>query len=104
MSDTKITLYHAEWCGHCKHFLPTWDALTKFLDTKNISYEDFEDTRDSKIVEQANINGFPTIRINKAGQEYDYFGERSVDAIINEVIPQEGGSNSKRIYIKYTKF
>lgn len=103
MSDTKITLYHAEWCGHCKHFLPQWDALTKFFDNKNISYEDFEDGRDPDVVKKAGIEGFPTIRINKGGEEYDYIGERSVDAIIHELIPQAGGSESTRVYIKYTE-
>ena len=105
MSNTKITLYHADWCGHCKNFLPNWNALTKYFDSHNIKHEDFEDSRDHDVVESAGIQGFPTIRISKNGKEYDYHGDRSVDAIIHELAPQEGGNlnNSKRVYIKYTK-
>jgi len=105
MSNTKVTLYHADWCGHCKHFLPKWDALTSFFTTNNISYENFEDQRNPVEIENAGIKGFPTIRITKDDNEYEYTGERTVDAIINEVLPQSGGNvnNSKRVYIKYTK-
>lgn len=115
MSETKITLYHANWCGHCKNFLPQWNALTKYFDSNNISHQDFEDQINPLEIEKAGINGFPTIRISKNDKEYDYVGERSVDAIINEVTsnevtsnevtPQTGGSiiSSKRVYINYTK-
>lgn len=101
--NTKITLYHANWCGHCKNFMPQWDALTKLLDKHNISYEDFEDARDGDEINKANIVGFPTIRITKDDNHYEYNGERSVDGILNELGIQVGGSNSKRIMIKYTK-
>lgn len=101
--STKISLYHANWCGHCKNFMPQWNALTKFLDKYNISHEEFEDSKDKDAIDQANIAGFPTIKISKNNQEYDYQGERSVDAIINELGIQTGGSNSKRIMIKYTE-
>lgn len=101
--NTKITLYHANWCGHCKNFLPQWNALTKTLDKHNISYEDFEDTRDQKIISDANIIGFPTIKITKNSNEYEYNGDRTVDGILNELGIQVGGSSSKRIIIKYTK-
>ena len=104
MSKTKVTLYHANWCGHCKNFLPNWNALTKYFDSHNINYEDFEDQANSEVIQKAGIEGFPTIRINKNGEEYDYMGDRSVDAIINELGIQSGGaSNSKRVYIKYSK-
>ena len=101
--NTKVTLYHANWCGHCKNFMPQWNALTKLLDQHQISYEDFEDSRDANAVNAANIVGFPTIKITKNNQEYDYNGERSVDGLLNELGIQAGGSNSKRIMIKYTK-
>jgi len=106
MSPVKITLYHANWCGHCKNFIPQWNALTKFFDEHNISYDDFEDKRNSNEIQEAGIQGFPTIRINKNGNEYDYNGPRTADAIINELGIQLGGSNKEiqRIFIKYTKF
>ena len=101
--NTKVTLYHANWCGHCKNFMPQWNALTKTLEKNNISYEDFEDSRDSELINSANIVGFPTIRITKNDTEYEYNGDRTVDGILNELGVQIGGSNSKRIMIKYTQ-
>ena len=101
--NTKITLYHAKWCGHCKNFIPQWNALTKTLEKNNISYADFEDSRDADVINSANIIGFPTIRITKDNHEYEYNGDRTVDGILNELGIQVGGSNSKRIMIKYTQ-
>lgn len=102
--NTKITLYHANWCGHCKNFLPQWEALTKTLDKHNIGHEDFEDSRDGAVISAANIMAFPTIKITKGNDEYEYNGDRSVDGILNELGIQAGGSKSRRIKINYTKY
>ena len=99
--NTKISLYYANWCGHCKNFMPQWNALKEFLKNKNVTYEEFEDTKDTDIISSKNIQGFPTIKITKNNQEYDYYGERTIDAIINELNIQKGGSNYKKYVIKY---
>ena len=105
MSNTKITLYYADWCGHCKNFKPTWESLKKVFDKNNIEWKEYEDTKDEKVIEQAQISGFPTIIIEKYGNSYQYNGERSPDAILHELIPniQIGGSRQiKKYKINYT--
>jgi thiol-disulfide isomerase/thioredoxin len=86
------TLYHADWCGHCKTFLPEWQQFTKNLQGGMIKhnnatfhseqYEDKEITRKniSATINGQPIRGFPTIKIsiNENGKikEFDYQGKR----------------------------
>tara|TARA_Y100000589_G_scaffold327871_1_gene370667 strand:- start:297 stop:647 length:351 start_codon:yes stop_codon:yes gene_type:complete len=103
---TKVTLYHANWCGHCKNFKPTWDGLKSFFQENNIEFAEYEDTANPKEIEDAKVEGFPTIRITKDNNEYDYFGERTADAIISEVLPnlQIGGNDESLYKEKYLKY
>lgn len=85
MSYTKVILYHANWCGHCKTFMPEWENLKKKLDELKIKHEEYEaDKNKDKIPKD--IEGYPTIRLIKNSEiddDYDdYIGERTVDAII----------------------
>ena len=48
---TKITLYYADWCGHCKHFKSTWEALKPLFEKNNVDYAEFEDTKDEKVIQ-----------------------------------------------------
>ena len=106
MSDTKITLYHANWCGHCQRFMGTWESLKEKFENNNIKYEDFEDTRDEKVIEKEGISGFPTIMISKDGNIYQYEGDRTAKDILGELLNNTqngGGKNTKRYLIKYKK-
>ena len=91
---TKITLYHAEWCGHCKNFIPVWNELKTQLESHNIEHSEFEHSKDAKIIEASNIDGFPTIKINKNGDEYEYQGKRNKEDIMTELLKltQSGGT------------
>ena len=95
---TKISLYYADWCGHCNAFKPTWNSLKKLFDKNNVEYAEFEDTKNKEEVELANIMGFPTIKIEKDGEEYDYNGPRNVNDIIHEVLPNLQIGGSKKMY------
>jgi thiol-disulfide isomerase/thioredoxin len=104
MSNTKITLYYADWCGHCKSFKPTWNALKNIFDKHNITYNEYEDSKDEAIIEKANISGFPTIMIEKEGSEYQYNGDRSANSIIHEVLPNIQMGGSIKYLDKYLKY
>jgi hypothetical protein len=66
----------------------TWNKIVKTLGKKTaVSYEADQNPRE---IEKANVMGFPTIKISKNGNTYDYKGSRTYDAIIHEM-----NSNSK---------
>ena len=35
---TKVTLYYADWCGHCTKFKPTWEGIKQVFKLNNISF------------------------------------------------------------------
>jgi glutaredoxin len=104
---TKVTLYYANWCGHCKNFKLTWSSLKPYFKKYNIEFKEYEDSENRKIMEENNINSFPTIIIEKNKYKYEYNGDRTVDGLINELIPniQLGGRKKiKKYKIKYNMY
>ena len=105
---TKVTLYYANWCGHCKTFKSTWNSLKPYFQKYNIEFKDYEESENPQIMKDNNVNSFPTIIIEKNGSKYNYNGDRTVDGLINELIPniQLGGfkRNIKKYKIKYNLY
>lgn len=102
---TEITLYYANWCGHCKTFKPIWEKLTNIFEKNGIKYEAFEESENKDIIEKNGINSFPTIIIIKDGKKEEYAGQRTMEAILSYFgiqHIQEGGS--KQYYKKYKKY
>lgn len=99
-----ITLYYAEWCGHCQRFKPEWERLKKTAKDKypSITVEDYEQGKNPEVMRKAGINGYPTIKVN--GKEYN--GKRNAEEILKTALSeQKGGSRNdeyyKKKYIKY---
>ena len=64
-----IVLYHAEWCGHCKDFMPEWHKFTAVMKNKpevNCMTAEVESSN-LGLIPEAGVEGFPTIRYYKAG-------------------------------------
>ena len=33
---TSITLFHADWCGHCQQFKPVWNEIKQWCSSHGI--------------------------------------------------------------------
>jgi len=90
-NKVNVMLFHADWCGHCKEFMPVWKEFKDHIikdkdDYSNVKALDFESGKDPKVMKKYNVKGFPTIKIvDKHGNVNDYKGERSKDALLNEL-------------------
>ncbi len=84
MSDIKIELFKAKWCGHCNNFKPEWEKLKSQIGGYvTLKEYDADDESDKQYMARQNIEGFPTILITGGGQiNKNYDEERTADAII----------------------
>lgn len=80
-SDTKVTvmLFKADWCGHCKNFIPEW---TKFKN-KYPSCEEYDADKNDDVNKKFGVNSYPTVLIktNEHDEPIKYTGERTSDAL-----------------------
>ncbi|KAF9101015.1 protein disulfide-isomerase precursor [Mortierella sp. AM989] len=72
--------FYAPWCGHCKNLAPTYEKLGEHYKNTNIVIAKLDATANDLPADAPfQIQGFPTIKLRKAGSsEYiDYNGSRT---------------------------
>ena len=96
-----IAIFHADWCGHCKRFLPVFNQASEYRIISNtwkllkISCSKYE-----KICDSFNIEGYPTIKVFKNSQEIKgIFAPRDIESFLEFLIKM---SNEPLIYINNT--
>ncbi|AYV75779.1 MAG: putative thioredoxin domain-containing protein 5 [Terrestrivirus sp.] len=87
--SAEIVLYYAEWCGHCKNFMPVWQQFEKRNKNK-ITIKTVNCDENKSLCSKMDIQGFPTVRLYKSSREVVNFdGNRSVEGLeqfINQYI------------------
>ena len=74
-----LVLFHAEWCGYCKRFMPTWKEAKSTLQNNNVVLKDYEADENADIMKANNVSGYPTLKLFKAdGEVVNYEGDRSL--------------------------
>ena len=111
---TKITLYHSDWCSHCKEFKPIWNQLKESLSNSNINnkqieFIEYEYPNDLVSFLKEGVEEFPTIKISKNNNSYEYKGDTTFDSIKKELlddnlITQSGGFNNIQTKTHKNKF
>ena len=89
-SQKSLVLFYADWCGHCKNFMPTWDKISKTVNenksgAKLIKVEcgkPQENEGHKMIMEKYSIEGYPTIKYFENGNAKDYEGPRTEEGIV----------------------
>ncbi|KAK9821731.1 hypothetical protein WJX81_008033 [Elliptochloris bilobata] len=91
VSDGKVYFikFYAPWCGHCKTLAPTWKQLAEsFAEGDSIAIAHIDCTSQKKPCEDADVRGYPTLKVFQNGAEVStYKGSRdlaSLKAFIEE--------------------
>jgi protein disulfide-isomerase-like protein len=90
-NDTKLVLFYADWCGHCKQFKPIWEETAseinkggkKIMISVNVGEKD---DMSSKLSEKYKVDGFPTVVIFSNGKmTSSYDGPRTKEGLIGSL-------------------
>jgi len=98
-NSVEITLYFADWCGHCVDFKPEWKKFKENISECQDKYKkirinatEYEHETLSREgggkINNMEIDGYPTIKIrlshkNKGEKEYNYdkYGKRDAQSM-----------------------
>lgn len=77
-------LFYADWCGHCKKFMPTWTKVSDELDESSpVVLAKFDCTKSSEdanvqaVMKKYNVQGFPSVLLFENGEVKEFEQERN---------------------------
>lgn len=86
--DTKPTVefFYAEWCGHCKKFMPTWDKVVEKMAGEAEFKKLNSDDKDVKeLMKMHGVKGFPHVQKTVGSETTEFSGPRTEEALIKFV-------------------
>ena len=82
MSSFLISIFRswtAPWCGHCKQMAPTLDKMAPYISGK-MAIGKIDCTTEKNLCKKHGIRGYPTLKIYRDGDFFDYPGRRDADS------------------------
>jgi thiol-disulfide isomerase/thioredoxin len=88
--SAELLFFFAEWCPHCKTAKPIWNDIRAQYENKTINgyrvvfteVNCSEETPEvDKLMNQYNVEGYPTIKLLKDGQIIEYDAKPSKDTL-----------------------
>jgi len=89
-NTAELLFFYANWCPHCKTAKPIWDNLKTEYENKTINgyhvifteIDCSEETDEvEKLMNQYNVEGYPTIKLLKDGQVIEYDAKPSKETL-----------------------
>jgi thioredoxin domain-containing protein 5 len=79
--------FYAPWCGHCKKMAPTWSQYATTVKDRQLPYKvaKVDCTVQRDVCQKHAIRGYPTLKLFKGGDAYDYNGSRDESAFLKYV-------------------
>ena len=84
--------FYAPWCGHCKSLAPEWVKAAKILSNNNspVKLAKVDATENEEVTKANNLQGYPTIKFFRSGQETEYDGGRTSSEIVSWIDKKTG--------------
>jgi len=76
--NINVILFKADWCGHCKSFKPTWEAVSKHYKEK-YNFITYDADKNLDKLKEYKVDSFPTILLKKDSDLIPYNGDRSFE-------------------------
>jgi len=98
ISQHKLILveFYAPWCGHCKKLAPEYaQAATELKGIVPLAKVDADAELNRPLAQRFAIRGFPTLKVFRNGEPFDYQGERSAQALISSMKRQAAPAITK---------
>lgn len=89
-NQAELLFFYADWCPHCKAAKPIWNDLKSEYENKTINgytvvfteIDCSEETAEvEKLMNQYNVEGYPTIKLVKDGQVIEYDAKPSKETL-----------------------